>query len=596
MADNTITAKILLRYATYNQWMKSNTILSTGEAAICSFPNSYTIDESNIQPAYTPPAVGIKIGDGLHYFRELPWVQAIAADVYNWAKSSTKPTYTASEIEGLQSYIEEHAPGGGSGGSTTVASRLYQIIRGTGDNINKYYLQYKENTDGSQWIVDTAHYIDVDDFVKVHNWIGSTDLSEYPNLGSKIAEQILIILNDFDYNDTDVAHQFVTSVSQTDGMINVTRMRPTFEDISGSVDVSQGGTGRTSIPQNQVLVGNGENAVTTVQIADEITNNDSLVPNYLIKSYVDNAVAGLARAMHFIGEATVVINNNSSVNPNILGYDFSLAEPGDVILSSEKEFVWTGSAWQLLGDESSYAVKGAIKNADVASDAAIAQSKIYHLTEDLNSKVDIVEGKQLSTNDYTTEEQEKLGNIEEYAQVNTIEHILLNDTELIPNNEKAINLQIPVLTEEQLYAIENFEPNIIEHIFVNGTEILPSTINQKQRSIGINFTPFTQEEKTKLSTVSAGAEPNTIESIFINGTEYTPDDNKQIKITIDQAALNLNVLEGARYPIGSTYSDVDITNKKLELSRVAATGNIDHLIQTSDTYIILNCGSSTKVI
>jgi len=78
-----------------------------------------------------------------------------------------------------------------------------------------------------------AHYIDVDDFVKVSNWIGANDLTEYPNLGSKVAEQILVILNEFDYNDTDVAHQFVTSVSQTDGLISVTRMRPSFSDLTG---------------------------------------------------------------------------------------------------------------------------------------------------------------------------------------------------------------------------------------------------------------------------------------------------------------------------------------------------------------------------
>ena len=37
-------------------------------------------------PEHTPPAIGIKIGDGEHYFHELPWVQAVAADVFNWAK------------------------------------------------------------------------------------------------------------------------------------------------------------------------------------------------------------------------------------------------------------------------------------------------------------------------------------------------------------------------------------------------------------------------------------------------------------------------------------------------------------------------------
>ena len=45
--------------------MNSNNVLKIGEAAVCSFPNSYTIDETNIIPENTPPAIGIKIGDGI---------------------------------------------------------------------------------------------------------------------------------------------------------------------------------------------------------------------------------------------------------------------------------------------------------------------------------------------------------------------------------------------------------------------------------------------------------------------------------------------------------------------------------------------------
>lgn len=588
MADNVVATRILLRYGTYTQWASSNVILAVGEAAICSFPNAHTLEGTDHFPDYTPPAIGIKIGDGIHPFRNLPWVQAIAADVYNWAKSSTKPTYTANEIEGLQNFIEEHAPGGG-GGSATVASRLYQITQGTGDNINKYYLQYRENTENSQWIVDTTHYIDVEDFVKIKNWLGSTVLRDYRDFESAVIDYVFLVMADFSYNDTSVTHQFVTEVDQSGGLIRVSRAQPTFSDISGTLPVAQGGTGLTSIPNNSVLIGSA-GGLTTLNIADEITNNNLLVPNYLVKQYVDNAVAGLAGAMHFIGEATVIINNNSAIDPHISNYEFSEAQAGDVILSEEKEFVWTGSYWQLLGDESSYAVKGAIVDRDISSDAAIAISKIANLPTILENKVDKIEGKQLSTQDYTTAEKEKLSGIEEGAQVNIIEHILLNDVEIEPNNQKAVNLQIPILTQEQIDTIDNFQPNIIEHIFVNNVEIFPTTINTKPRSIGINFIEFTQAEKTKLSTIETGAEVNIIDSISVNGTEFTPV-NKAVNLIIDQAQV-----QGARYPIGNTHADIEITDKKLELSRVAATGNIDHLVQTADTYIILNCGSSTDVV
>lgn len=588
MAEHRIETRILLRYATYNQWMASNTVLKVGEAAVCAFPNSHSIEDTNINPANTPPAIGIKIGDGSHPFRALPWVQAVAADVYNWAKTSSKPTYTANEIEGLQSYIEEYAPSGG-GGSSTTASRLYQITRGTGTNSNKYYLQYKDNTDGSQWIVDTAHYIDVDNFQKVFQWIGTEDLGYYGDLTEKIVDQTFVVFNLLNYEDAEETYQFVTSVSQSSGQISVTKKRPEFEDIYGTLGVAQGGLGTNTLPSGNVLVGNGTSPVQTIGIADEIGNNDKLVTNRAIKSYVDSAVAGLAGAMHFIGEATVTITNNSNVNPRIRNYNFAQAQPGDVILYEEKEFVWNGSTWQLLGDETSYAIKGSIKDADIDNEANISQSKIYNLVTDLDNKVDKVEGKQLSTNDYTTEEKTKLEEIEEGAQVNVIEHIFLNDTEVEPDGDKTVTLQIPVLTEEQLYAIEHFEPNVIEHIFVNGTEVQPSTINQKARSVGINFLPYTQEEKDKLASIERGAEVNVIDSISVNGVEFTPT-NKAVNLTIDTAQV-----QGARYPVGNTYADIDITDKKLELSKVAATGSIDDLVQNT-SYVIFNCGSSTEVV
>jgi len=75
--------------------------------------------------------------------------------------------------------------------------------------------------------------------------------------------------------------------------------------------------------------------------------------------------------MHYIGEATVEITNGSNINPRITGYNFSKAEPGDVIIFNSGEFVWTGAAWRLIGEEGSYAIKGSITNSDIAPEANI---------------------------------------------------------------------------------------------------------------------------------------------------------------------------------------------------------------------------------
>ena len=556
MAENRLDTIIQLRYGTYAQWMNSDVILRAGEAAICTFSQSRAIEDmSNARPENTPPAVGIKVGDGSRYFRELPWVQAIAADVYNWAKSSAKPTYTAQEIQGLQAFVENLVSGDVE---VTIAPRIYQLYEGTGNNANKYYLRYKENNEESDWILDTSTTIDLNDLVEIRNWIGSF-MEDYPTMGTATGTQTLNFINNLNKVDSAVTHKFVTEVSESKGIITVERQQPDFSDLSGHADVTQGGTGRTTFPEDEVLVGDGTNRVKTVPIADAIGNNTSLVPNYVIKNYVDNAVAGLTGAMHFIGDATVVIQPNSSVDPRIPDYNFSTAQPGDVILYDSKEFVWTGIAWRLLGDEGSYAVKGSIVDADIDAEAEIQQSKISGLASTFNTKVDKEEGKSLTSNDFTDEYVQKLDEIAAGAQVNTI-----------------------------------------EHIFVNGTEVLPTTINDITKSVGINFTPFTDEEKLKLRDIEADAQVNKVETITINGTAYTPGNDKNIDITIDQAALDLNVLEGARVPTATpgVYEDINITTspKKLELSRVSKTGLISDLLQSPDTYIVLNCGTSTTIV
>ena len=185
MAEHMIESRILLRYDTLDHWMNSTVILKQGEAAIAASTFDYTIEDTNHRPAHTPPAIGIKIGDGYHYFSELPWVQAVAGDVYNWAKQQTKPQYTANEISGLISLIQQciQEAGGGSGSSSgpvTVEARAYRLTQGTGSNTNKYYLQSKGAND-EDWVTDELHYVDLTQLANVLEWLGP-GIDDYWNI------------------------------------------------------------------------------------------------------------------------------------------------------------------------------------------------------------------------------------------------------------------------------------------------------------------------------------------------------------------------------------------------------------------------------
>lgn len=87
--ENTLNAKIQLRNDSLDNWNKNSTvILQKGEVGFVEIPGN---DAST-------PTILFKVGDGKTQFAKLPWVTALAADVYAWAKAENKPTYTASEV------------------------------------------------------------------------------------------------------------------------------------------------------------------------------------------------------------------------------------------------------------------------------------------------------------------------------------------------------------------------------------------------------------------------------------------------------------------------------------------------------------------
>lgn len=65
----------------------------------------------------------------------------------------------------------------------------------------------------------------------------------------------------------------------------------------------------------------------------------------------------------------------------------------------------------------------------------------------LNGKVDVVSGKGLSTNDYTSAEKQKLSGIASGAQANVIESVKVNGTKLTPSS-KAVDVTVPTKTSQ----------------------------------------------------------------------------------------------------------------------------------------------------
>ena len=83
MAEKILQTRIQLKYDTLANWMQDKITLKAGEMAIATIETA-----ANGSTGMTPPAVGIKIGNGSSKFSALPWIQAVAGDVPTWAKES----------------------------------------------------------------------------------------------------------------------------------------------------------------------------------------------------------------------------------------------------------------------------------------------------------------------------------------------------------------------------------------------------------------------------------------------------------------------------------------------------------------------------
>lgn len=86
MADtqnNTIKTRVQLKYDSYTEWNKVATSFQPLKGEICIVNPATTLAEAGRTPCL------IKIGDGNTKFDKLPWLSAIAADIYAWAKKET---------------------------------------------------------------------------------------------------------------------------------------------------------------------------------------------------------------------------------------------------------------------------------------------------------------------------------------------------------------------------------------------------------------------------------------------------------------------------------------------------------------------------
>lgn len=400
MATKTFNTRISLKYDTYTNWTTNNPVLLAGEAAVCVVP-------ADAGSGLNEPAILLKFGDGTSSFTELSWASATAADVIPSLKGNN-PTLPATSITGLEDFIS---------GAIQDTNTTYQLVQ---NGNTSFKLQSKENS-SAPWVDvstititytltegtanGTVAFNGTD--VAVHG-LGSaayTNSTAYDAAGAAAGVQTALtgtaedaasdltlnglkkyvdqevtgavadaaseaqdLINALDMSAVSAgAGQVIGSVSQTDGVVSATLKTLTASDIPAIPTSKVTNLDTTLAGKQDTLVFNTAYNASTNKAA---TMTD-----------VKNAVSGLSGAMHYIGESTT---DPSTGTATVEGHEDWVS--GDVVTYQSKEYVYDGENWRELGDESSYAIKGSIVDADIAANANIAQSKIANLVTDLAAK------------------------------------------------------------------------------------------------------------------------------------------------------------------------------------------------------------------
>ena len=133
MAENTLNTRIQLPYDTYINWSTKNPKLKKGEMVQVEVPAP---KDAIIQA----PSVLIKVGDGIHNFNDLAWTSGLAADIYDWAKAATKPSYNTSELTHDSGFVSS---------TETVEANL----------VNNLTISYSATLTPANWTANGSNFV-----------------------------------------------------------------------------------------------------------------------------------------------------------------------------------------------------------------------------------------------------------------------------------------------------------------------------------------------------------------------------------------------------------------------------------------------------
>lgn len=205
-------------------------------------------------------------------------------------------------------------------------------------------------------------------------------------------------------------------------------------------------------------------------------------------------------------------------------------------------FAWNGTGWDNLGG------------------AVVLDG--YATKEDLNGKVDKVEGSRLMT----SAEGEKLAGIATGAEVNVIKSV--DDTEFTLDENGKLNIK--ALGQDKITGL---------------ADALAGKVSSETGK-GLSSNDYTNEDKTKLANLETGAQVNILEALSIGGTD-APISDKKVDIPVATAEkLGVVKSSSAKDQIAVSADGIMSIN----------TVSLSKIVQAANETLIINGGNSGLTI
>ena len=637
-----LNTRILLKYDSYENWTTNNPNLLKGEMAIA------VIDVSNNTQTHsgqTVPQLLVKVGNGLEgdagKYNSLPFISGLAADVHSWAKAASKPTYAINEINGAKEYQTVQ----GTDEYTWILQARKAGTSEAWENVSTIDLaKISTRIKAVEDRMTTAE----GDIDKLEGTVGDStkglvkdvaDLKAAVGEDSSVADAITGAINGLDSTKSQAAG--------ADGLaLNVVQENGVITSISGSIaantydaygsasavegklnsykttndaavkaakdaaDAAQADVDQEILDRQAAISGlkmaaavEGAQEGTVVKFIDKVNQANGVVSaelGELVFNSAYNAESNKAATMSDIADTLANLNGAMRFKgvKDSVPTDNSDYIGGDVIIVGTKEYVFDGTSWTELGDETTAGtliagITGSSTSTTAKtvtahtqtngvvtltySDIAIAESQVAGLTDKLTTmqgEIDAEETRAAAAENglkgrldtvQGTDTAKSMREVAQEVSTNGLKGLTNVDIQTLGHDETAL----VVSQDNGAVAVTKQKIQIVESQVIGLTDALALKATEADLTLAKNRIKANEDAITKL-----------------NGADTVLDSvANKIKTVIEGLDKADTAVEG------QFVTSVSEENGVITVARGAV--NVKDLEQTVDTYVVFDCGSSS---